>query len=261
MKNRGVILFSLFLLLVAGGCSNDAIYYNTNQKRSIYFDKEAFRTSVMKEIPDTVAFSFALYNEDEYQYEIPVKYIGLPESEDRVFEVEIIKDSTTAVEGTHFAIGKLIVPENAIEGVLSITLKRTEEIMNHPVFLFLKFKENDYFKPLDNDHFRLSVVDGILPAPKWWSTNFLGDYSKNNDRLYRKLLEYYWKLEDSKPVFYAEKLKTYGLYLENAPAAFFQTAGNMIWIKYVFKPAYDYYSDPANKYDGFSMKNPDDFIR
>lgn len=35
----------------------------------------------------------------------------------------------------------------------------------------------------------------------------------------------------------------------------------MIWIKYVLKPAYEYYSDPENTYEGFAMVDPDRFIR
>lgn len=36
---------------------------------------------------------------------------------------------------------------------------------------------------------------------------------------------------------------------------------NMIWIKYVLKPAYEYYRDPVNTYEGFAMVDPDRFIR
>lgn len=35
----------------------------------------------------------------------------------------------------------------------------------------------------------------------------------------------------------------------------------MIWIKYVLKPAYEYYRDPVNTYEGFAMVDPDRFIR
>ena len=56
-------------------------------------------------------------------------------------------------------------------------------------------------------------------------------------------------------------MKEYGRYLEKAPAGFFQRPNNIVWIKYVFKPAYEFYSDPENMYDGFTMVNPDRFIR
>ena len=104
-------------------------------------------------------------------------------------------------------------------------------------------------------------MDGKLAKPAWWASYYLGEYSNNNDRLYLKILENFWALEELKPVFYAEKAKEYGKFLENAPTAFFQMPGNMIWIKYVLKPAYEYYSDPENTYEGFAMVDPDRFIR
>ena len=102
--------------------------------------------------------------------------------------------------------------------------------MNHPVLLYLKFRENDYFRPMEGDHYCLSIIDGKLAKPAWWTSYYLGEYNNNNDRLYLKILENFWALEELKPVFYAEKEKEYGKFLENAPTAFFQMPGNMIWI-------------------------------
>ena len=185
----------------------------------------------------------------------------MPVDEDQHFELEVVEDSTTAEFGKHYEFGTLIIPKNEVEGILSLKLKRTEDLMNHPVLLYLKFRENDYFKPIEGDHYCLSIMDGKLAKPAWWASYYLGEYSNNNDRLYLKILENFWALEELKPVFYAEKAKEYGKFLENAPTAFFQMPGNMIWIKYVLKPAYEYYRDPVNTYEGFAMVDPDRFIR
>ena len=209
MRNKYLLYIGIFLCMGIWACSNDAVYYDVNQKRSIYFTWDRYN-SVTKTASDTVFFSFALYNETEYEYRVPIKVAGMP-----------------------------------LGGVI----------------LYLKFKENDYFKPIANNYYRLSVVDGALPEPQWWAPNFLGVYARNNDRLYRKMLEYFWQLEELKPIFYKEKVEEYGLYLEYAKAGFYQVKGNIIWINYVFKPAYDFYTDPANTYEGFDMVNPDRFIR
>lgn len=258
MTIKYLIYIGVFLLL--GACSNSVIYYNPNQKRSIYFDWDLSKYTA-NVAPDTVFFSFAIYEEKEVEYCIPVKVIGMPINEDQYFELEIVEDSTTAEYGKHYEFGMLNIPKNEVNGILSLKLNRTEDIMNHPVFLYLKFKENDYFKPMENDHYFLSITDGKLAKPAWWSDYYFGVYNNNNDKLYLKILENFWALEELKPVFYAEKVKEYGKYLEDAPTAFFQLPGNMIWIKYVLKPAYEYYSDPVNTYEGFAMVNPDRFIR
>ena len=258
MKFKYLIYLGISLLL--GACSNKAIFYDTDQKRSIYFywDLGKYADNV---IPDTIPFSFAIYEEKECEYHIPVKTMGMPVDESQRFDVEIVEELTTAELGKHYEFGTLIIPKNEVEGVLSLKLKRTEDIMRNSVILYLRFKENDNFRPMEGDHYCLSIIDGKLAAPSWWSSYYFGEYKNDNDKLYLKLLENFWALEDLKPVFYAEKVREYGRYLENAPATFFQLPGNIIWIKYVFKPAYDFYSDPANTYEGFVMMNPDRFIR
>ena len=173
MRNKYLLYIGIFLCMGIWACSNDAVYYDVNQKRSIYFTWDRYN-SVTKTASDTVFFSFALYNETEYEYRVPIK--------------------------------KLVIPKNEVEGYLSIILDRTEDIMDHPVILYLKFKENDYFKPIANNYYRLSVVDGALPEPQWWAPNFLGVYARNNDRLYRKMLEYFWQLEELKPIFLVVRL-------------------------------------------------------
>ena len=258
MATKYLIYTGIFLLL--GACSNKAIYYNPDQKRSIYFFKDVskYNSGI---VPDTIEFSFAALEEAEYQYDIPVKFIGMPAEENLECEIEVVADSTTAVQGMHFEIEKLVFPKGKVEGTFVLHLKRTGDIMSRPVMIYLRFKENDGFTAMENEHYRLSVVDGILVAPTWWPANYFGVYANNNHKLYRKILEYYWELEELKPVFYAEAVKEYGKYLEKAPAGFFQQPGNIIWIKYVLKPAYEFYSDPANTYEGFAMVDPDRFIR
>ncbi|RHR82857.1 DUF4843 domain-containing protein [Odoribacter sp. AF15-53] len=258
MKFKYLIYLGITLLL--GACSNRAIFYDPDQKRSIYFywDLSKFVSHVA---PDTMFFSFAIYEGKECEYHIPVKSMGMPVDKDQHFDVEIVSDSTTAELGKHYEFSSLIIPKNEVDGILSLKLKRTEDIVDHPVILYLRFKENDNFKPMEDDYYCLSIIDGKLAVPVWWYAVYFGEYNNNNDRLYLKILENFWALEELKPMFYAEKVKEYGQYLEKAPAGFFQFPGNIIWIKYVFKPAYDFYCDPANTYEGFAMVNPDRFIR
>ena len=73
MTTKYLIYTGIFLLL--GACSNKAIYYNPDQKRSIYFNWDLSKY-VSNVAPDTVFFSFAIYEEKEVEYRIPVKSMG-----------------------------------------------------------------------------------------------------------------------------------------------------------------------------------------
>lgn len=66
MKNKYLLYIGIFLCMGIWACSNDAVYYDVNQKRSIYFTWDRYN-SVTKTASDTVFFSFALYNETEYR--------------------------------------------------------------------------------------------------------------------------------------------------------------------------------------------------
>ena len=59
MMTKYLIYTGIFLLL--GACSNKAIYYNPDQKRSIYFNWD-LNKYVSNVAPDTVFFSFAIYD-------------------------------------------------------------------------------------------------------------------------------------------------------------------------------------------------------
>ena len=64
MATKYLIYTGIFLLL--GACSNKAIYYNPDQKRSIYFNWDLSKY-VSNVAPDTVFFSFAIYEEKELE--------------------------------------------------------------------------------------------------------------------------------------------------------------------------------------------------
>ena len=116
MMTKYLIYTGIFLLL--GACSNKAIYYNPDQKRSIYFNWDLSKY-VSNVAPDTVFFSFAIYEEKEVEYRIPVKSMGMSVDEDLFFELDVVEDSTTAEFGKHYEFGILIIPKNEVEGVLS----------------------------------------------------------------------------------------------------------------------------------------------
>ena len=76
--------------------------------------------------PDTVFFSFAIYEEKEVEYRIPVKSMGMSVDEDQYFELEVVEDSTTAEFGKHYEFGTLIIPKNEVEASRSFGATRLQ---------------------------------------------------------------------------------------------------------------------------------------
>ena len=106
MRNKYLLYIGIFLCMGIWACSNDAVYYDVNQKRSIYFTWDRYN-SVTKTASDTVFFSFALYNETEYEYRVPIKVAGMPLGEELTYEVEVVADSSTAKYDKHFKSRKM----------------------------------------------------------------------------------------------------------------------------------------------------------
>ena len=53
MRNKYLLYIGIFLCMGIWACSNDAVYYDVNQKRSIYFTWDRYN-SVTKTASDTV---------------------------------------------------------------------------------------------------------------------------------------------------------------------------------------------------------------
>lgn len=247
MKKIVLICCTIILALITFSCSDDDLMYDIHQKRSVYFD----RTNKV----DTVFFSFVSVEGDSYNYQIPIKTIGKPVHEIQKPTVSVVTDSTTAQEEVHYVIGEISIPADSVRGFLNIQLKKTEEMKKKSCHLYLRFAENEYFKPIANDDYILSVTDGEYTRPDWWKDSDLGTFSSG---LFKRILEKYWELEKLRPVEYAYFEENYGRLLENAPAWFWSGEYPAIWVKYVFKPVYEYYQEHPT--EGVHMKNPDAFL-
>lgn len=248
MKRITWISCTILFVWIAFSCSDDDLMYDVHQKRSIYFDRE--------NKVDTIFFSFVSVEGDSYNYQIPIKAIGKPVHEIQKPVVSVITDSMTAREGMHYVIGEMVIPADSIRGFLSIQLKKTEEMKKQSYSLYLRFVENEYFKPIADDNYILSITDGEYTRPDWWKDADLGTFSSG---LFKRILEKYWELEEVRPVEYAYFEENYGRLLENAPAWFWSNQYPTIWVKFVLKPVYEYYQEHPT--EGVNMPNPDKFLK
>lgn len=236
----------IWIALTAYAC-HDKLMYDTAQKRSIYFEREK------KNNP--VHFSFISEEGDTFDYAIPLKTVGMPVASEQTASVTVVADSSTAKEGVHYRITEPVIASGAVTAQLIVTLFRTPDMLNKPFVLYLRFEENDYFKPMDADDFVLHITDGEYTRPKWWKDADLGNFSSG---LFKRILEKYWELEEIRPVEYLFFEEEYGRLLENAPDWFWSGTYKTIWVKYVLKPVWEYYQE--NPTEGVNMVNPDKHV-
>lgn len=105
MRKYFSAIFNVMILIHLFACDNKSIIYNPDQKRSVYFYEDA-GLYISGVIPDTVQFSFAAMDESIYQYNLPIRFIGMPAEKELECIIEVVDDSTTAVSGKHFKMGK-----------------------------------------------------------------------------------------------------------------------------------------------------------
>ena len=152
MKRITLISFAIGLALSALSCSDDDLMYNVHQKRSVYFDRES-KT-------DTIFFSFVSVEGDDYDYRIPIRVIGKPLNEVQHPVVMVVADSSTARENVHYVMGEVVIPADSVRGVLNIRLNKTGDMKERSYYLYLRFAEDEYFKPIADDNYMLSIADG-----------------------------------------------------------------------------------------------------
>lgn len=274
MKRIEYILIGLMCLGLLAACNASKLMYDTSQKDRLYF--------TMPETPRVV--SFALITDKQIAYNLPVNMLGMPKEFDRDFEIEFIKDvqdsilidnnkveTVPAVEGEDFSIGRLMIPAGKVEGVLNLTLNRTEKMKTSYASIHFRMKENEEFRPMDTDstdikhiitpEFRLFVNAGEPACPRWWDAStssenyfgwhmFLGKFYPDK---FRKLLELYHSMETKNPNLYRQCVAIYGVNLdaEDIQTAFFQKENPAVWATYVLIPLYDYYVE-------YYAEHPDD---
>lgn len=209
---------------------------------------------------DTLNYSFSVTPLEvrEYTYNIPVKIMGGVSKEKRAFAYAIVSDSTTAVEGVHFTIGEACIMPDSVQGVIPVTVYRDRLEGTHltgytKYRLCLQLVGNENFTPtLDSrSQVRMFRFDNSVEQPEWynafgekvWQKRYLGEW---HPLKFIKMVEYYHAVEAILPETYRKMVDLYGENLEHIPFGDpyqFRT----IFVKYIYSPMYQYFSDPANR--------------
>lgn len=254
-------LLIIYTLLAFVACSDSDLYYDTDQKHTIYFNKP--ETDVER---DYTTFSFAFYSIQDTIIDIPVKYIGMPVDKEQTFKVKLVTDTIgpAAVENTDFEFISLTFPPNQIEANLKIKLNRSEVLKDTTYAISLVFEENEIFTPKHQTFFKLQVSDGELPKPNWWDMSTRYQYNRvlgiYHPAKYRMLLEYFKNTRNTYPDFYKYSVEKLGEFLNEVSEddrSFFFKKYSSIWGKQVFEPVWEYFTNPATMIPGDDISKMD----
>ena len=250
----------LFILIILGGlasCSETDYMTFDSANNGVYFTR------------DTLLYSFSVTPMEvrTYTYKVPFRIMGATSKEARTIAYSIDAERTTAVRGVQYNIGEAILMPDSINGYIPVEILRDGLEGNYTdgytrYTLELVLEANEHFRPtLDSlSQRRTLAFDNAIDQPNWLSAH--GDKVWQQDILgvwhplkFIKMVEYYHALADILPETYKKMVAAYGENLEHVPYGdpyVYRT----IFQKYIYKPMYDFFVDPAN-HDVILAEYPD----
>lgn len=185
MKYTIGILFGVCLL--AGCGKNEVPAYSDFDKVYFYERRPNSYNATVIERAEEVSYSFATKSSTltEGRLEIKVRLQGrVDKVRDRVVRAEVIADSTTATEGTHYRLEEGVIKAGEYEGVLPLTFFRMPEMKTETFRVKLRIADSDDLKAgLEEEAYIRVLVSDILMKPANWPQWYgFGEYSPNKYR-------------------------------------------------------------------------------
>ncbi len=169
------------ILFILPSCNKDNMKL-FNDQPMIYFQGDR-----------DIDFSFSKYQVDTVRINIPIEIGGYPSNVARDIDLRIVKDSTSATEGTHFRIltEKIVLPADSLLVHIPIELiNKDPELKKRKVRLYLKITPNDNFpSPYFNKQSLSMDISDILIKPKLWDAIYSGFFGVYSEAKHRKILE------------------------------------------------------------------------
>jgi hypothetical protein len=211
-------------------------------------------------LEDTLQYSFSVtpIEQRTHVVEIPIRVMGGISDVARNVNFEVIADTTTAEEGVQYRIREAVILPDSINGVIPVEILRdglkgsnAEGYVRYR--LGLRLLPNENFVPtlnVSNQKFVLNF-DNSVEQPNWLSADgekvwIERELGKWHPLKLIKMVEYFHALEDILPETYEKMVTAYGENLEHIPFGdpnLYRT----IFRKYIYKPMYEYFSDPVNR--------------
>ena len=255
------IILSLIGVLCFASCSETEYLKFDASHNGVYFTQEKLKYS----------FSVTADSIRSYLFKMPIQILGRTSSVEREVAYSVNPDSTDAVEGLHYILGRAIIAPDSITGYIPVTILRDNLEGSYAegyktYRLYIELEENDNFTPtLDTlSQARLLQFDNAIDIPEWvdykgdkiWRPGNphpdLGDW---HPYTFIKLVEQFHTIQYVENMYetYRKMVAYYGgENLERVPYASF-TPYTHIMRKYVLAPLYEYFSDEANKEEILKM--------
>ena len=186
MNTKNIITLSSFLMAIVllTSCSQniDSLYKDKSRIQFKYYTLDFNKKMILN---NKSIFSFGLKDDSILKdtAKIVVEFLGTPSSEERTYEIKVLVDSTTAVEGVHYE--PLSTTQTFKAGKFTDTLK---------IIVIRKNLSTSFTNPEDkrlalemvpSKDFDLGMRDGLrtylninnyLSEPIWWNTPLRADY-------------------------------------------------------------------------------------
>ena len=246
MRDMAAGAVMLCVALVVTSCNQEDYMTYDTRNDGVYFTR------------DTLEYAFGVTPVEvrTHEYKFQLQLLGTVADYDREFLYEVM-DTTTAVAGKQYVLGKGIVPAGATKGTISVTLLRDGlggQYPNYEVYkLGLRVVKGNGFSPVlsDKDQWRVLTFSNAVEQPEWkspsgekiWSVTKFGVW---HPLKFIKMVEYFHTIAIHQPRSYEKMVAEYGENLEHVPFGDFHSFQTMM-TKYVFTPMYEYFSDPGNR--------------
>ena len=176
MYMKQVILnITVFFLIVLAfiGCEKDYQVYNAN------LEAVSFNLKKLTNGEDSLVYSFAFTPDVvEEILEIPLQLYGFTMKRERVVNIIVDKDKTTALEKEEYELLSARMPAESVNGVLKLKVNKSERITNKDVCVSLEIGTSEDLVPGPVSLRKLRVyISNQLTKPANWPNQF-GDYSK-----------------------------------------------------------------------------------
>jgi hypothetical protein len=177
MKRINKLSFiGLSFLFVFASCKNDGFYYKDEARVRLKAPYEwALGT-------DSMDFSFVKYPESVTEYNLPVTIfiMGNPANHARTVNLAFNEAKTTAQEKHYAFPAQVVLPADSFRVIFPVCLKRTADLQEKGVCLYLQILESSDFKigASEENHLLIKWSD-ILTRPANWNelVEFFGTFS------------------------------------------------------------------------------------
>ncbi|WMI64170.1 DUF4843 domain-containing protein [Aestuariibaculum sp. YM273] len=176
------------MLLAFMSCAEDEIPLFDATSSNIYFEWAKEGRENESETLDSldVSFAFELPTVTDSLINVPVKIQGYTADFDRIINLKVLADESTAIEGVHYQMpNSVVLPADSVRAYIPVSLFRDASLKDGPVSLKFQLSENQYFntdiytteeyynvdRELSFTEFEFTFSD-ILTKPAYWSAFF-----------------------------------------------------------------------------------------